>query len=409
MGTRTCYLGISLGPYKVIRKLGEGGMGSVWEAENPALGRHVAVKFLRPDYAKNSEYLRRFFNEARAANAVDHPGVVQIFDTGMLDDETPYLLMELLRGVTVEDAIAKKSPRGLGQLDALCIAWQVADVLAALHARGIVHRDLKPGNLMLLKDPLAPQGVRVKVLDLGLAKLRPELRSGINISLCGTVMGTPIYMAPEQCCDATTVDGQADVYSLGVLLYEMLAGEPPYLTSEYGAIMRMHMFAPIPSVRTLAPHVAGPVEELVTSLLQKQPGDRPAISAVRDRLAELSRAIARAEQSAPGQPAIAAASGPVPGMAPEAIPEPSDEAAGIDDTVLDATRVDLPRPTLRPLGPLEKITEPHLPDDNATYIAGLRGLVPALHARLPVLPWARHEAGVFRVVLCILSLLLLLS
>ena len=398
MGTRTCYLGITLGPYKIIRKLGEGGMGSVWDAENPALGRHVAVKFLRPDYAKNSEYLSRFFNEARAANAVDHPGVVQIFDTGMLDDETPYLLMELLRGVTVEDAIAKKSPRGLGQLDALCIAWQVADVLAALHARGIVHRDLKPGNLMLLKDPLAPQGVRVKVLDLGLAKLRPELRSGINISLCGTVMGTPIYMAPEQCCDATTVDGQADVYSLGILLYEMLTGEPPYLTSEYGAIMRMHMFAPIPSLRTVAPHVAGPVEELVTALLQKEPGDRPAISAVRDRLAELSRAIARAEQSAPGQPAIT----PVP----ESIPEPGQEAAGTDDTELDMTRIDLPRPTLRPLG---EITEPHLPDDDATYIPGMRALIPALEARLPHLPWAKHEAGVFRVVLCILSLLLLLS
>lgn len=301
MGAQTTCLGITLGPYRIVRKLGEGGMGSVWEAVNPAIGRHVAIKFLRSDYAHNDEYLSRFFNEARAANAVDHPGVVQIFETGMLDAETPYLLMELLKGVTVETRITQ-APYGMDVQDAASIARQVADVLAALHEQGIVHRDLKPSNLMLIDDPVAPRGIRVKVLDLGLAKLRPELRTGGALTLCGAVMGTPIYMAPEQCCDAKETDAQADVYSLGIVLFEMLVGEPPYLTADSSSIMRMHMFAPVPSLRQVAPRIPTAVANLVTAMLQKEPSQRPTMAAVRDRLAKLTETGKELDQTLRPQP-----------------------------------------------------------------------------------------------------------
>lgn len=287
MGAKITFLGITLGPYQIVRKLGEGAMGSVWEAMNPAIGRRVAIKFLRSDYAQNDEYLSRFFNEARAANAVEHPGVVQIFETGMLDAETPYMLMELIKGVTVEKRIAQ-APYGMDVQDAVSIARQVADVLAALHEQGIVHRDLKPSNLMLIDDPVAPRGIRVKVLDLGLAKLRPERHRGGALTLCGAVMGTPIYMAPEQCCDARETDGQADVYSLGIVLFEMIVGEPPYLTADSSSIMRMHLFAPVPTLRQVAPRIPAAVADLVTAMLQKEPGQRPTMAAVRDRLAALT-------------------------------------------------------------------------------------------------------------------------
>lgn len=284
--SRTTYLDLMIGPHKVIRKLGEGGMGSVWEAENVAIGRHVAVKFLRPEYARDEVHLSRFFNEARAANAIDHPGIVQIFDTGMLDAETPYLLMELLRGQPL-DAVIEKERNGMIQQEALSITWQAAEVLVAMHARGIVHRDLKPGNIMLIKDPLARGGIRIKILDLGLAKLRPEKQGGAAATCGGSIMGTPVYMAPEQCLDSTTVNGQADVYALGVVLFELLAGQPPFLTANHVDILRMHLFAEVPDLRQLAPQVSTPVAELVRSMLQKDQTKRPSMEQVCERLAAM--------------------------------------------------------------------------------------------------------------------------
>lgn len=284
--SRTTYLDLMIGPHKVIRKLGEGGMGSVWEAENIAIGRHVAVKFLHPEYARDETHLRRFFNEARAANAIEHPGIVQIFDTGMLDAETPYLLMELLRGQSL-DAVIAEQRTGMTQQEALAIVWQVADVLVMMHARGIVHRDLKPGNIMLIQDPLALGGRRVKILDLGLAKLRPDQKRGAEATRVGCVMGTPIYMAPEQCLDSTTVNGQADVYALGVVLFELLAGQPPFLTANQADILRMHLFAEVPDLLRLAPHVSAPVAEIVRWMLQKEVSQRPTMAQVHEHLSRL--------------------------------------------------------------------------------------------------------------------------
>lgn len=277
-----------VGPYTIVRKLGEGGMGVVYEAVHKTTGRHAAIKFLHEEYQENQELLGRFFNEAIASSTLDHPGMVQIFDSGMLDGETPYLIMEYLRGPSLEQRLAALDGRqGLPLCEALNLAWQTAAVLAELEGCGIVHRDLKPGNLMLVPDAVAAQGVRVKILDLGLAKLNRALFASAVHTRCGMVMGTPLYMSPEQCCDTSDVDGKTDVYSLGAVLFEMLTGQPPFVTAGSHSVLALHMFAPVPRLKDVAPGVPGAMDELVTAMLGKRAAERPPMAAVRDRLAKL--------------------------------------------------------------------------------------------------------------------------
>lgn len=263
-------------------------MGAVYEAVHKKTGRHAAIKFLHEEYQEDQELLGRFFNEAIASSALDHPGMVQIYDSGLLDGKTPYLIMEYLRGLSLEQRLAALDGRqGLPLCEALNLAWQTATVLAELEGCGIVHRDLKPGNLMLVPDAVAAQGVRVKILDLGLAKLNHELFASAVHTRCGMVMGTPLYMSPEQCCDTSDVDGKTDVYSLGAVLFEMVTGQPPFVTAGTHSMLALHMFAPVPRLNTVVPEVSAALDELVTAMLGKRPAERPAMTAVRDRLTQL--------------------------------------------------------------------------------------------------------------------------
>lgn len=277
-----------VGPYTVVRKLGEGGMGVVYEAVHKQTGRHVALKFLHEEFQEDQEQLGRFFNEAIASSKLDHPGLVQIFDSGLLDGQTAYLIMEYLRGPSLERRLAEPDGRqGLPLGEALNVAWQTATVLAQMESCGIVHRDLKPGNLMLVPDAVAAQGVRVKILDLGLAKLNRKLFASAVHTRCGMVMGTPLYMSPEQCRDASDVDGKTDVYSLGVVLFEMLSGQPPFVTSGCDSMLALHLFAPVPRLKDVAPRVPEALSELVTAMLSKSAAERPTMAAVCDCLAKL--------------------------------------------------------------------------------------------------------------------------
>lgn len=288
MSSPLILVGRLVGPYSVVRKLGEGGMGAVYEAVHKTTGRHAAIKFLHEEYQEDQELLSRFFNEAIASSTLDHPGMVQIFDNGMLDGKTPYLIMEYLRGPSLEQRLAALDGRpGLPLCEALNVAWQTASVLAELEGCGIVHRDLKPGNLMLVPDAVAVQGVRVKILDLGLAKLNRELFASAVHTRCGMVMGTPLYMSPEQCNDTSDVDGKTDVYSLGAVLFEMLTGQPPFITAGCHSMLALHMFAPVPRLKNVVPGVPEALDELVTAMLGKRATERPAMAAVRDRLAKL--------------------------------------------------------------------------------------------------------------------------
>src|ERR1041385_6396596 len=186
--------GTQVGAYRVLHRIGAGGMGSVWLAEHTMLGRRAAIKVLHSTFSRDPAIVTRFFNEARAATAIDDPGIVQIFDFGEHVDGSAYIVMELLEGETLEQRLSRLGR--LGVRDALRIMRQIASSLGAAHQRGIVHRDLKPENIFIVRDPEVPGGERAKILDFGIAKLTGD---SIVKTQTSSVMGTPIYMSPEQC------------------------------------------------------------------------------------------------------------------------------------------------------------------------------------------------------------------
>jgi len=229
-------IGQCFGSFRLLRLLGKGAMGAVYEARHVVIGTRAAVKVLRRQLTAGmggNEYVKRFLDEARAVNIIEHPGVVSIFEFGQrVEDDLLYIVMEYLPGDTLESLLARRQ-HPLSLREALPIAMQAAQALAAAHECGIVHRDIKPSNLMLLAEPLAPDTLRVKIVDFGIAKLgqdstRPGDSEREDQTEAGAVMGTCAYMAPEQYGDASRVSGKADTFALGVLIYEMLTLRSPF-------------------------------------------------------------------------------------------------------------------------------------------------------------------------------------
>ena len=271
-------LGTSVGTYQIIRKLGQGGMGIVYEGVQTAIGRRVAIKVLHPEYAHDREVLNRFFNEARAANLIEHPAIITVSDFGHLANGSAYLVMEFLDGRTLVEYVDSVGGR-LPVEQAVPIVVQVASALVAAHSCGVIHRDLKPSNVMLLADEMLPEGIRVKILDFGIAKL--EAPGGANPrTRSGAVLGTPTYMAPEQCVSAGQVDGKADVYALGIILFELLAGQPPFSAPSDLALLNMQVSQKAPSIREFDQRVPGELAALLRRMLLKKPTDRPSMSDV---------------------------------------------------------------------------------------------------------------------------------
>lgn len=273
---------VQIGPYQVIRKLGEGGMGAVFECLHAAIERRVAIKVLHPEFARNPEFTTRFFNEARAVNRVDHQGLVQISDYGQMPDGTAYIVMEFLKGECVGTRL-KRVGGSLSVEETLLLSRQIADALAAAHAKGIVHRDLKPDNIMIIPDPAMPGGERTKLLDFGIAKISATDRAG-PMTQTNAVMGTPVYMSPEQCRGAASVDEKSDVYSFGVLLYVMLSGRRPFDGEGTGEIMAKHIYESPPPLGMQASWVPGPLVDLVHALLVKDKQKRPKMANVVEAL-----------------------------------------------------------------------------------------------------------------------------
>lgn len=281
--------GYRLGPYRVVRLVGEGGMGAVYEARQETLDRRVAVKTLHADFARNQEVVARFFTEAKVLSRLEHPCIVQVFDFGKTEDGTSYLAMEFLRGESLSRRLRQltEQNRRLPVPTALQIAWQVADVLAVAHSQGIVHRDLKPENLMLVADPIAPGGERVKLLDFGIAKLTGADNQGAVKTNTHAVMGTPMYMSPEQCSGAGGVDAKTDVYSLGCVLYEILAGRPPFQGDGPGELIGKHLFHAPPALSSLVAKLSPQVSSLVHRMIEKDKKQRISISAAADELGQI--------------------------------------------------------------------------------------------------------------------------
>ena len=219
----TLSAGTKLGPYEILAPIGAGGMGEVYRAKDPRLGREVAVKVLPASFSQDPDRLKRFEQEARAAGVLNHPGITAVYDFGTAADQSPYIVTELLEGETLRNRLLTGP---LPVRKAIDYAVQIAKGLAAAHEKGIVHRDLKPENLFLTKDG------RVKILDFGLAKLKPEtgqdgktdMNTVSGATEPGVVLGTMGYMSPEQ-VRGKAADRRSDLFAFGTILYEMLAGQ----------------------------------------------------------------------------------------------------------------------------------------------------------------------------------------
>ncbi|HVR83490.1 MAG TPA: protein kinase, partial [Planctomycetota bacterium] len=245
-----------LGHCRLIRKLGEGGMGAVWLARHETLDKEVAVKILPENYANDPESVPRFLREAKAAARLDHPNVVQVLDAGT-EGERHFIVMQYVDGTDLEKTLKKKGP--FAPADALVVGKRVALALAAAHKMGIVHRDIKPANILLTK-----QG-RVMVADFGLAR---DVTGGPTITAPQEAIGTPHYLSPEQ-ARGEKVDGRSDLYSLGGTLYTLLTGKTPFTGASPVAIAMKHVSAdekPVP-IRELIPTIPEEVQALVETLM----------------------------------------------------------------------------------------------------------------------------------------------
>jgi serine/threonine-protein kinase len=266
------------GRYLVIKKLGEGGMGDVFLAEHEEIEKRLALKVLKQEYASRPETVVRFKQEAISASRIKHPNVLDVFDFGQLEDGRFYLAMELLEGRDLADVLA--SERVLEPVRCVRLGLQICRALAAAHARGVVHRDMKPENVFLVHTLDGEE--LVKIVDFGIAQLRGlgEGASGISqrkLTKTGMVFGTPEYMAPEQAA-GKQIDQAIDVYSVGILLYEMLAGRVPFYGDTFMAVLTAHITQPVPPLREVSPSVRASVEleRAILKALEKDPRARHA-------------------------------------------------------------------------------------------------------------------------------------
>jgi tRNA A-37 threonylcarbamoyl transferase component Bud32 len=274
--------GETIGNYRVLERLGEGGMGTVFSVEHAVLGRHYALKVLRAKVIEREPTAaQRFLREARTAARIRHPNIVDVFDFGHLPDGRPYFVMELLEGESLADLVDKGGALPPGQV--VAIARQLANALAAAHDRGVIHADVTPSNALVVGKEA---DMAIKLVDFGLAELAGEVMRDENAEF---VLGTPAYISPEQLRGLAPTD-RSDQYGLGAVLFELLTGRPPYNDPDIRKLCMKHINAPIPAI--LSPHGPLPAKlaDVVTTCLQKSPHARfPGMRAMIAALDEIER------------------------------------------------------------------------------------------------------------------------
>jgi len=239
------------GKYRLERKLGQGAMGTVWSALHLTLGQRVAIKLISAEHAQSAEARARFSVEAKAAARLKSRHVVQVYDDGETEQGTPYIVMEYLEGETLDARLEREN--GVHLVDAVRITGQVARALARAHARGIVHRDLKPANIFLARNDEDELGWTAKVLDFGIAKIDEQRDK--STTKTGAVLGTPLFMSPEQVRGASGLDRRTDLYSLGLCFFNMLTGRYAFDGESFGDILVSICTEPLPNLRAFAPSV----------------------------------------------------------------------------------------------------------------------------------------------------------
>ncbi len=259
------------GSYRVLHQIGEGGMGEVYLAEHKHIDRKAAIKVLRPEFSANADLVNRFFAEARSANLIKHQGIVEIYDCSVLPNGCAYIVMEYLEGQSLGAALER-----VGHIDEIAtmvdLSWQIATTLQAAHDKNIIHRDLKPDNIFLTFVPHLGPGPVIKVLDFGIAKL---LHSTVKHTRTGSLLGTPLYMSPEQARGLTSVDHRSDIYSLGCIMFEMNTGRTPFVRDGMGDLIIAHASEIPPPASKIQPKIPPEIDQLITGMLAKRPEHRP--------------------------------------------------------------------------------------------------------------------------------------
>lgn len=312
-----------IGKYRILNKLGEGGMGVVYKALHVAFDELRAIKVMHPHLMADQSFVKRFRHEARITRRLQHPNAVRVDDIEEADDGRPFIVMEYIEGHSLKEAIYQEGAQPVGRV--CSIARQVAAALDAAHQLGMIHRDIKPENIVLLGQSPHEQA---KVLDFGIAKIK-EGRLGdtgsMTLTGAGVVVGTPQYMSPEQAGGkrGDALDGRSDLYSLGVVMYQMLSGELPFKADTTMEMLIAHMQRPPMALKLVHPNLAIPdaVSNLVMSLLEKDPSRRPA--SARALIEELEQV-----QDAPVAPSVTKISAPAGVYSPEAAARAVRESLG---------------------------------------------------------------------------------
>ena len=272
--------GTDVGGFIIDGVLGQGGMGTVYAATHPVIGKRAAIKVLRPELSNNPAAVERFMIEARAVNQIGHHNIVDIFAFGQLEDGRSYYVMDLLTGESLRRRLKRTGAMHVSE--AASAIDEIASALMAAHEKGIIHRDLKPDNIFMVSSP--GRWPEVRLLDWGLLKLvsqHSSISSGRYRTVAGSVMGTPAYMSPEQARASDTIDERADIYSLGVVAYELLTGAVPFRRTSSIDTLLAHQDEPPPPLGTRCPGLPDELVQLIEAMLAKEPDGRPTLAAVR--------------------------------------------------------------------------------------------------------------------------------